>query len=96
MRIQDRHYTNELIVVQSYDVLDRSYTVSGTLHLVPSSDKSGQHFCCDVSNLFNSKAPQSVCLQLTINGMNYQINAVGMCYRAQTIFCNLMFHVIRT
>ncbi|XP_052079229.1 hemicentin-1-like isoform X2 [Mytilus californianus] len=67
MRIQDRHYTNELIVVQSYDVIDRSYTVSGTLNLVPSSDKSGQNLCCDVSHLFNNKVPQSVCLQLTIN-----------------------------
>ncbi|CAC5394179.1 unnamed protein product [Mytilus coruscus] len=67
MRIQDRHYTNELIVVQSFDVIEKSYTVTGTLNLVPSSDKSGQNLCCDVSHLFNNKVPQSVCLQLTIN-----------------------------
>ncbi|CAC5394182.1 unnamed protein product [Mytilus coruscus] len=68
MRIQDQSYTQELIVVHSYDVTDKSYTVTGTLNLVPSSDKSGQNLCCDVSHLFNNKVPQSVCLQLTING----------------------------
>ncbi|XP_076088231.1 neural cell adhesion molecule 2-like isoform X1 [Mytilus galloprovincialis] len=67
MRIQDRHYTNDLIILQSYDVIDRSYTVTGTLDLVPSSDKNGQNLCCDVTHLFNKKVPQSVCIQLTIN-----------------------------
>ncbi|CAC5394181.1 unnamed protein product [Mytilus coruscus] len=67
MRIQDRYYTNEVIVVQSYNVIDRSYTVAGTLDLVPLSDKSGQNLCCDVSHLFDSKVPQSVCLHLTID-----------------------------
>ncbi|XP_052080685.1 peroxidasin homolog [Mytilus californianus] len=67
MRTQDLYYTNELIVVQYYDVIDRSYSVTGTLNLVPSSDKSRQNLCCDVSHLFNNKVPQSVCLQLTIN-----------------------------
>ncbi|XP_063411503.1 peroxidasin homolog [Mytilus trossulus] len=66
IRIQDRHYTNEFVVVQSYDVIDRSYIVSGTLDVVPLSDKSGQNICCDVSHLLNNKEPQSVCLQLTI------------------------------
>ncbi|XP_052062401.1 uncharacterized protein LOC127702300 isoform X2 [Mytilus californianus] len=67
MRIQDRQYTNEIIVVQSYDVIDRSYTVTGTLNLVPSIDKTGQDLCCDVSYLFDNNDPQSTCLQLTIN-----------------------------
>ncbi|VDI75933.1 Hypothetical predicted protein [Mytilus galloprovincialis] len=67
MRIQDRLYTNDLIILQSYDVIDRSYTVTGTLDLVPSSDKNGQNLCCDVTHLFNKKVPQSVCIQLTIN-----------------------------
>ncbi|XP_063411506.1 nephrin-like [Mytilus trossulus] len=66
IRIQDRYYTNEFVVVQSYDVIDRSYTVTGTLEVVPLSDKSGQTLCCDVNHLLNSKVPQSVCLQLTI------------------------------
>ncbi|XP_052062396.1 peroxidasin homolog [Mytilus californianus] len=66
MRIQDRQYTNDLTVVQSYDIIDRSYTVAGTLNLVPSSDKSGQNLCCDVSHLFDINTPQSVCMQLAI------------------------------
>ncbi|XP_076088987.1 synaptogenesis protein syg-2-like [Mytilus galloprovincialis] len=66
IRIQDRHYTDEFVVVQSYDVIDRSYTVTGTLDLVPLSDNSGQNICCDASHLINNKVPQSVCLQLSI------------------------------
>ena len=69
IRIQDQHYTNEFVVVQSYDVIDRSYTVTGTLDVVPLSDKSGQTLCCHVSHLINNKVPQSVCLQLSIEGM---------------------------
>ncbi|XP_076109604.1 synaptogenesis protein syg-2-like [Mytilus galloprovincialis] len=67
MRIQDRQYTNEITVVQSYDVIDKSYTVAGTLNLVPSTDKTGQDLCCDVTYLFDNNDPQSTCLQLTIN-----------------------------
>ncbi|CAG2244376.1 unnamed protein product [Mytilus edulis] len=67
IRIQDQHYTNEFVVVQSYDVIDRSYTVTGTLEVVPLSNNSGQNLCCDASHLFNNKVPQSVCLQLTID-----------------------------
>ncbi|XP_071150175.1 hemicentin-1-like [Mytilus edulis] len=66
MRIEDQSYTQELTIVHTYDVTDKSYTVAGSLNLVPSSEKSGQTICCDVSNLFNNKLPQSVCLQLTI------------------------------
>ncbi|XP_052061923.1 hemicentin-1-like [Mytilus californianus] len=67
IRIQDRQYTNEIAVVQSYDIIDRSYTVAGTLNLVPSTDKTGQDLCCDVIYLFDNNDPQSTCLQLTIN-----------------------------
>ncbi|XP_071149589.1 synaptogenesis protein syg-2-like [Mytilus edulis] len=66
IRIQDQHYTDEFVIVQSYDVIDRSYTVTGTLDVVPLSDKSGQTLCCHVSHLINNKVPQSVCLQLSI------------------------------
>lgn len=69
MRIQDRQYTNEITVLQSYDIIDKSYTVAGTLNLVPSIDKTGQDLCCDVIYLFGNNDPQSTCLQLTINGM---------------------------
>ncbi|CAG2184798.1 unnamed protein product [Mytilus edulis] len=72
IRIQEQYYTNDLIILQSYDVIDRSYTVTGTLDLVPSSDKNGQNLCCDVSHLFNNKVPQSVCIQLTINDKEEQ------------------------
>ncbi|CAG2196171.1 HMCN [Mytilus edulis] len=67
MRIQDRQYTNEITVLQSYDIIDKSYTVAGTLNLVPSIDKTGQDLCCDVIYLFGNNDPQSTCLQLTIN-----------------------------
>lgn len=69
MRIQDSQYTNEITVVQSYDVTDKSYTVAGTFILVPSTDNTGQDLCCEVSYLFDNNNPQSTCLQLTINGM---------------------------
>lgn len=67
-RIQDREYTNEITVVQSYDIIDRSYTVVGISNLVPSSDKSGQSLCCGVSHLLDINTPQSICMQLAIEG----------------------------
>ncbi|CAG2244103.1 unnamed protein product [Mytilus edulis] len=56
IRIQDRHYTNDLIILQSYNVIDRSYTVTGTLDVVPLSNNSGQNLCCDASHLINNKS----------------------------------------
>ncbi|XP_076088318.1 hemicentin-1-like [Mytilus galloprovincialis] len=70
MSIQEQYY--DFIAVYSYDTTDNMYTVAGTLDLILSSEKSGRSLCCNISQLFDNKEPQSVCLQLTINDKEEQ------------------------
>ncbi|VDI14047.1 Hypothetical predicted protein [Mytilus galloprovincialis] len=70
MSIQEQYY--DIIAVYSYDTTDYMYTVAGTLDLILSSEKSGRSLCCNISQLFDNKEPQSVCLQLTINDKEEQ------------------------
>ncbi|CAC5361702.1 unnamed protein product [Mytilus coruscus] len=75
-RADNDELPNPLVSTTYIALYCRSYKVGGTLKLVPSSDKSGQNLCCDVSHLFDINTPQSVCMQLAIEVNTHQKHRV--------------------
>ena len=74
MRVDHTQFSSDQFsVTRAYNVTTKSYTLIGVLSWVPKAADDNRTLYCDVSHPATIATPQTVSLQLTVNGTHYRL-----------------------